>query len=276
MKKMKLCEVVKAIEEAVPPALQEEWDNSGLTVGFENREIGSILTCLEVTEEVVEECMNTGADMIVTHHPFIFSGIKEICDETARGKMTIDLIKEGICVYSCHTPFDKVKGGNNDSAARRLGLEHIKNLEGHAVRNASSMISAPDPADIGRSGSFREPVTFREAIETVLKSFEISLMQVRAAGDLERELSRVGICTGAGADFIAAAADAGCELFITGDVKYHEAQMAEELGICIIDAGHYGTEKFFGRDMKALLDDRLSGKVRVTASQVNADPFLAL
>ncbi len=276
MKKVKLHEVVKAVEEIAPLRLQEDWDSSGLTIAFGEKEIGRILTCLEINEEVMEECLQTEADMIVTHHPFIFTGLKAVDSETPEGRMVIEAVKNEICVYSCHTPFDKAPGGNNDSAAGRLGLTSVKNLRGEPLKGLSAMEERRDPADIGRTGRFREPVTFREAIERVLEAFEISLRQIRATGCLDKKVTRVGICTGAGAELITMAAEAGCELFITGDVKYHQARMAEDMGMCLIDAGHYGTEKFFGEDMRGLLDEKFGGVIQVAASKVSLDPFMAL
>ena len=152
----------------------------------------------------------------------------------------------------------------------------VRNLRGEDVCSASRMIENADEADIGRTGSFRNPISFRQVLDLVSSELELSLRQIKAVGSLDLNISKVGICTGAGSDLMEMAAASGCELFITGDVKYHEAQTARELGICLIDAGHYGTEKFFGAAMKKKLIKLMGDKVEVIASEVNLDPFQVL
>ena len=235
-----------------------------------------ILTCLEINHEVLREAKDENADMIVSHHPLIFGSVRSLCTGNYREKLLMDLVGSGISVYSCHTPFDKVRGGNNDIIADRLGLISVRNLRGEDVCSASRMIENADEADIGRTGSFRNPISFRQVLDLVSSELELSLRQIKAVGSLDLNISKVGICTGAGSDLMEMAAASGCELFITGDVKYHEAQTARELGICLIDAGHYGTEKFFGAAMKKKLIKLMGDKVEVIASEVNLDPFQVL
>ena len=268
-------EVSDIIEAAVPAGLQESWDNSGLLIGFEDSHVTKILTCLELNMDVVKEAVDMGADMVVTHHPVIFMGIKSLCDTNYQGKMLMELVRAGISVYSCHTPFDKVKGGNNDIIMDKFGLVSVKNLAGDDVEQAQGMIRKMDEADIGRIGRFREPVKFSRVIEMAASVLDMSIRQLRAVGSLDRDITVVGTCTGAGADLLDMAAAAGCDLFITGDVKYHEAQHAQELGICLLDAGHYDTEKYFGAAMKALLEKELRN-VEITASAVDINPFRTL
>lgn len=269
-------DIAEVIEEIAPAELQEEWDNSGLLIGFENKPVVKLLTCLEVNEAVVEEAVRVGADMIVSHHPLIFHGVKALRDGDYTGKVLMELIKNEISVYSCHTPFDKFKGGNNDIVAGLLGLTSVKNLKGDDVGTPSKMISNADEADIGRSGSFKKPMSFMQAIELAANRLSMSIRDLRAVGDLDTEITTVGICTGAGADMTAMAAEAGCQLMITGDVKYHEAQEALERGICLLDAGHYGTEKFFAAAMKEKLEKELSGAIQIAESTVCLDPFKSL
>ena len=269
-------EIAEVIEEIAPAELQEEWDNSGLLIGFEINPVVKLLTCLEVNEAVVEEAVRVGADMIVSHHPLIFHGVKFVRDGDYSGKVLMDLIKNEISVYSCHTPFDKLKGGNNDIVAELLGLTSIRNLKGDDVGSPSKMIGNADEADIGRSGKFKNSMSFMQVIELVANRLSMSIRDLRAVGELDTEITTVGICTGAGADMTAMAADAGCQLMITGDVKYHEAQEALERSVCLLDAGHYGTEKFFSAAMKGMLEKKLSETVEIAESAVCLDPFKTL
>ena len=148
-------DVAQTINSIAPIGLQEEWDNSGMMIGFEEKPVKKILTCLEITDDIVNEAIDMDADMIVTHHPFIFGGLNNICDSKPKDKLIIDIIKNEISVYSCHTPFDKVKGGNNDIIMKRLGLTSIKNLIGEDVESPSKMAERKTVADIGRIGRFK-------------------------------------------------------------------------------------------------------------------------
>lgn len=273
---IKVRDVVEAIEDVAPLSLQESWDNSGLLIGYEYSDVNKALTCLEINNDIMEEALAKNVDMIVTHHPLIFGAIRSLCMSNYKDSIIMKLISSGISVYSCHTPFDKVKGGNNDIIAARLGLTSIKNLRGEDVESVSKMIEKADEADIGRTGKFKNPLRFRQVLDLVSSELELSLRQIRAVGSLELDISKVGICTGAGADLLDMAAASGCELFITGDVKYHEAQTAKELGICIIDAGHYGTEKFFGAAMKEKLSKHFGDNIEIIESEVSIDPFQVL
>ena len=269
-------DVKAAIEEIAPLSLQEPWDNSGLIIGFENETVEKILTCLELNEAVAEEAVAAGVDMVVTHHPLIFDGIKAITDGSAQGRTMMKLMKSGISVYSCHTPFDKIRGGNNDMIAELLDLSSVKNLRGDDVESPSKMVDRMDEADIGRIGKLKKPMSFMDFIAAAADKLNMSIRDFRMVGDLDSEITTIGICTGAGADLIEMAAAAGCQLMITGDVKYHEAQSAKDIGICVLDAGHYGTEKFFAANMKKMLDKELDGKTEVIASKMNIDPFMTV
>jgi len=265
-------QIKEIIESSVPTGLQENWDNSGLIIGFENQPVKKVLTCLELNRAVFEEAVEKDVQMIITHHPLIFGKISCVCDSDYQGSLIMELIKTGISVYSCHTPFDKVKGGNNDIIADLLELNGVRNLCGQPLDSPVKMAEKQDDADIGRIGSFSETMTLRKAVQFTAQQLSLSIRQLRVTGNLDAEIKNVGICTGAGADLLEMAA-AGCELFITGDVKYHQAQRALELGMCIIDAGHYGTEKFFAEAMKNLIDKTAGGKAEIIASSVNTDPF---
>ena len=271
-----VADVESALNTMFPEAMQEEWDNSGMILGFYGNHVKKILTCLELDERVADEAAEAGADMIVTHHPLIFGGIANISDRDRRGRLLMRLINRCISVYSCHTPFDKIKGGNNDSLADMLGLTSVKNLLGDDVASASKMIENKTEADLGRIGKFKGKKSFADVIELVSNTLSVSLRELRATGSLDAEIKTAGICTGAGADMLQFAKNAGCDLFITGDAKYHEAKTAEELGMCLIDAGHYHTEKFFGEKMKEKLSDKLGDNIEIITTNIDLNPFVVL
>ncbi len=273
---IRVADITAVVEDIVPVELQESWDNSGLIIGFEDRQVKKLLLCLEMDEDVADEASRIGAQMVITHHPLIFGGISSICDSEPTGRTIMKLLADGISVYSCHTPFDKVKGGNNDAIAEMLGLEKVRNLRGDTVASADKMAERKDEADIGRTGKLSEPMTCRQVLDIVSGQLGMSMRQLRFVGNMDREVETIGICTGAGADMMDMAVKAaGCQLFITGDVKYHEAREADQKGICIIDAGHYGTERFFASTMKNMLQKELKD-VEIVVSEVTQEPFRML
>ena len=189
-------------------------------------------------------------------------------------------MQHDIAVYSCHTPFDKTKGGNNDVLAGVLKLSNVRNLAGEKVGSPEDMVMRKEEADIGRCGEFRRPISVEELVERLSEGLGIRPESIRiATGDREGadgselRFHKAGLCTGAGADLLPMAQKLGCDVFVTGDVKYHEAQAAATYGICLIDAGHYGTEKLFGKTMQSILTSMLPARVEVLASGVDLDPF---
>lgn len=276
-------QIAAKIQEIAPEALQESWDNSGFQAGSPGQPVTKVLTCLDLDFSVLKEAKQLGCEMIVTHHPLLFSGIKKLTDEDMTGRLLRQLIRDDIAVYSCHTPFDKAKDGNNDVLAEILGLSNVRNLAGEKIESPAKMAAAMKEADIGRSGEFRQPVSIAQLVERLSMGLGIRPESIRIAvagtgSEDEIELSetkfhKAGLCTGAGADLLPMAKELGCDVFVTGDVKYHEAQEAMSYGICLIDAGHYGTEKAFGKSMQVLLAPKLSGRAEVLASGVDLDPF---
>lgn len=275
-KSIKVKDVADIIEKIAPVDLQEEWDNSGFQIKFADSCATRILTCLEMNMDILREASEKSCDMIITHHPLIFSGIKKIKSEDVSGNIIIHLIKRGISLYSCHTPFDKVKGGNNDVIADVIGLTSLKNLEGKNVENPDKMVLRRSEFDIGRIGNFEKTLRVRDIAEKLCRNLEIDSRKIRISGDIDKEIKTAGICTGAGAEFAKVALSNGCGLFITGDIKYHEACEAASMGLAVIDAGHYGTEKTFGENMKSKLEKYLDGKAEIIVSSISTDPFKVL
>lgn len=259
---MKLEELTQVIEEIAPIHTQESWDNSGIQIAAGPLNICKVLTSLEITDSVIEEADEEGVDLIITHHPLIFGGINSIDYHDTIGSYIVKLLNLGISVYSCHTPFDKADGGNNDFLAELIGLEQVTGF--------------PDGKDInkiGRMGQLPEPVTLVAMLDLLTEKLNMDPEQIRAVGRPDSLITTVGICTGAGADLMQLAAECGCQLFITGDLKYHDAQNAKALGLSVIDAGHYGTEKSFAENFAAKLREKTEEKIEILPSNVDIDPF---
>ncbi|MGN1349379.1 MAG: Nif3-like dinuclear metal center hexameric protein [Anaerovoracaceae bacterium] len=260
---MKLNQVLEAIRLAAPEELQEEWDNSGIQIRTEGeQEIQRILTCLEINDDVVEEAIQKKADLIVTHHPLIFSRLSKIDGKDITGNQILRLIQHGISVYSAHTSFDSAARGTNQDLAQQLELTRIVPMFPRAGHEACGM---------GRYGVYEEPMLFEDFAELLSEVCPDSFLQI--AGRIPEEVARVAICTGSGAEFIDAAAENGADVYVTGDVKYHDARHADDIGLCVVDAGHYGTEILFARNMAGLLLEQLGDAVEIFASQTDINPF---
>lgn len=262
---MKFNELIAAIETIAPLSTQESWDNSGVQIACGDGSVKKVLTCLEITGEIVEEAVTEQVDVIITHHPLIFGGIQNIDYRDPIGACIVRLIASGISVYSSHTPFDKVKGGNNDYLADKIGL---RDSRGFRIGEEMDLI--------GRVGKLAVPVSLGELANIVSDSLHIAHEQIRLIGDLNQMITTVGICTGAGADLMELAIKNGCDLLITGDVKYHEAQEAKARGIALMDAGHYGTEKTFASNFAEKLQKQVGNQIEILESKVDINPFLVL
>lgn len=249
---LKYDEIVKAIEGFAPIDDYIETDSSGTQIRTGSGEIERVLVCLEINDEVIDEAIDKGADMIVTHHPLIFYPISNVSADDVPGRYIIRLLENSISVYSSHLPFDFCATGNNAYLSQLLGL-------------------ADDQHDF--TGTFSKDVTLKEACDITNKALDLPPGYIRVVDGGNEKIRKVGFCTGAGGDMIGDALKAGCDLFITGDLKLHEAQYAKAMGISVIDAGHYGTEKIFVENFAAQLREKAGNKLEVIEAAANTDPY---
>ena len=248
-------ELIRIIEDIAPKELMESWDNTGIQVDVGPQEINRILVCLDVCSETIEEAIQEDCEFIVSHHPLLFSPVRRVSKEEAMGRYLIRLIKNNISVYASHTSFDSVQGGNNDFLAEKLRLRQIR---------------IPEETPIMRVGVLPSAMSLSRFCELVDREI-MGLQGLRYAGSEEKQVKTVGICTGAGADLMDAALMQGCDVLVTGDVKYHEFQQAEQKGIALVDAGHYETEIFFNGNMAEKLQKALGDKARVIPSKMQSN-----
>lgn len=264
---MKREELLTALDGIAPISLQESWDNCGMQIDLGNAQFKKLLVCLDVTDEIVEEAEEEHCDMIVSHHPLLFHGVKQISTEHQLGKRLIRLIGQGISVYSAHTCFDKAIGGNNDCLLHRIGAGGLAPMSAGAEAKDSI---------IGRIGVFEQPMKLSEAAKRVAEGLG-KPVGLKVAGDPNRLVRKVGVCTGAGGEFCKEAAECGCDLYISGEVKHHEVLGALEMGLCLIDAGHYGTEWIFSENMARQLRQKAescSGFIEILETKREKNPFL--
>ncbi|MBQ8855853.1 MAG: Nif3-like dinuclear metal center hexameric protein [Bacteroidales bacterium] len=223
----KVKDVTKVIEDFAPLSIQEGWDNSGLCIGSPEAPVTSVLLGLDCTPELVDEAIECGADMIVTHHPLIFSGLKKISPEDQVGEAVIKAIKAGISIYAAHTSADKVIAGVSGAMAARLGLQDVSILDEDG-----------EGTGLGVVGDLPQPLSAEDAVALVKERF--SLKAMRTSRPVEGKISRVAMCGGSGGSLIKAAAASGAQLYISGDISYHNFFTRE--GFMIMDIGHYESE----------------------------------
>ena len=215
------------IEEFAPLSLQESWDNSGLCIGSPEDSVSSVLLGLDCTPELVDEAISCGADMIVTHHPLIFSGLKKISPEDKVGEAVIKAIKAGISIYAAHTSADKVIAGVSGAMAARLGLKDVAILDEDG-----------DGTGLGVVGNLPEAMAAEDVIRLVKDRFGLKAM--RASRPVDGMIERIALCGGSGGSLIKAARRSGAQLYISGDISYHN--FFTEDGFMIMDIGHYESE----------------------------------
>lgn len=231
---MECKKVIELLEKQSPKSYACDWDNVGLLVGREDKEIQKIYIALDATDEAIEEAIANGADMLLTHHPMIFKGMKRVTQEDFIGRRIIRLIQNDMVYYAMHTNFDVM--GMADLAADYLGISDTRVLE-------ITSVSETGEEGIGRYGSLKKEMTVRECCEEVKQAF--SLENVKVFGDLERKVKTAAISPGSGKSVISNALQAGVDVLITGDIDHHEGIDAVAQNMTVIDAGHYGVEHIF-------------------------------
>ena len=262
------CQVVmNALERIAPHHLAEDWDNTGLLVGSYAQKVERILVALDVDDIVVAEAIERSADMIVAHHPAIFRGMKHLRTDLPLGRRLAALLTHGIAVAAAHTNLDITRGGVNDVLAERLGLEKLSTFITTAQTDGSA-------ESLGRIGTLPAPMRIEDFAHSVCERLGVSHVRLVRAAD--RPVRRVAVVGGAGAEFIDTAVRRGADVYLTGDVKYHEAQRAAEQGMHLIDAGHFGTERPVLPVLADLLRAELAaehGTVEILVTETQRDVF---
>lgn len=218
-------DIESALYALAPKALAAEWDNVGLLAGRRDRAVHKVLVSLDVTAAVAEEARQWGAELIAAHHPVIFHPVKRVTDQDPAGEILLRLAEHGIAAVCMHTNLDAAQGGVNDALAAALQLEEVAPLEGGG--------------GIARTGRLPRPVS--------VPDFLCAVQEALGAGGLRctdgaKPISRVAVGGGACGEFLWAAAAAGCDAFVTADVKYNQFLDAAALRLTLVDAGHFPTE----------------------------------
>ena len=254
-----LCrDIMKVIETTYPKHAALEWDNVGLLVGRTEKEVSKIYVALDATDEVIDAAIALEVDMLITHHPLLFSPLKKITDEHFIGNRVVKLLQHDISYYAMHTNYDVL--GMAELSGTILGLNQMEVLE---------VTDSVNGEGIGRVGLLSEEITLQECCELVKDKFQLE--NVKVFGDVNKMVRRVAISPGSGKGMADIALDKLADVLVTGDIAHHEGIDAVAQGIAIIDAGHYGLEHIFVEDMVQYLNTHFTDlEIRKTE---NVHPF---
>ncbi|WP_278574859.1 Nif3-like dinuclear metal center hexameric protein [Fusobacterium ulcerans] len=238
-------DIINFLEEKYPRSNAEEWDNVGLLVGNNKKDVKKIQLSIDATEKAVDYAAQNNVDMIVTHHPLIFKPLKSIVMSELSGRKIIKLIENGLNLYSIHTNLDSSKDGLNDYILELLEVKKYKIID----------INANDEtAGIGRMYTLEEKITILEYADFIKTKMKIKNVRV-ISNDLKSEVKKIALINGSGMSYWRKVKSLGADLFITGDISYHDALDAKESGLHLIDIGHFESENCFSELLKKNLEE---------------------
>ncbi len=233
---VRLSKIIEELEILAPSEAKCSWDNVGLLVGDEGQRISRVFVCLDITSENVKAAVDFGANLIISHHPLIFEPLKSITENTVTGSIVRALVQHNISAFCMHTSFDVADGGMNDLLAIKLGLENIRKFTPDECIGENG--EALD--GIGRVGVLDRPMLLSDFllhIKAVLGSGALKFF-----GNPDETVQTVALCSGSGGSEMYAAYHSGADVYVTADLKHDHGRIAEEIGLNIVDAGHFETE----------------------------------
>ncbi len=239
---------------------QESWDNSGLQVGNPSADIRAALLTTDITESVVGEAVSLGCNLIISHHPLLFRGVKHICGSTPQERCIIQAIRHDIAIYSAHTSMDAYIHGVSGRMAEQLGIPAYRILSNSQLSN-SQLSNCPIEHGLGVIGSLPAPMPYEAFLRMVKTRFQAPYLRYTRA--LTPEVQTIALCGGAGAEFAEEAIAQGADVFITADVKYHEMQAADGR-IALVDMDHWVSEHFTRNIFQDLLQPHLPTHISTT------------
>jgi dinuclear metal center YbgI/SA1388 family protein len=268
----KVSDIIQIIEQLYPLSLSEKWDNSGLQIGSKKKDVYNILIALDPLLSVIQSCKDLHVDLLITHHPLFIKQQKIIDYDSYLGSVIKAAVLSDISIYSVHTNIDKGAGGLNDIFAQKIGLKNIVPLIPSEKLLSSSFLTG-----IGRIGTLEKKTDFKTFVQVIKKKFGIN--SIKISGNPDMPVFSVAVCTGSGSfltkDFIKSKAD----VYISGDIKYHDAQNILENKSALIDIGHFKSEQFFIKHMSqkiAKIIIEKSFKVKIISYDTEKDPFVII
>jgi dinuclear metal center YbgI/SA1388 family protein len=259
---VKIEQVLSALEQFAPLPLQESWDNAGLQIGLTEAEVSGALLCLDVTPEIVDEAIRRDCNVVVSHHPLLFRGLKQVADRNDVQRVVRKAIKNDICIISMHTNMDNARDGVNWKIAEKLELCDVDFFARKTVGDIS--------CGSGVTGLLRQPLEAFPFIQRVKEIFNVECAQCNEV--LQRLIRKVAICGGAGDFLLDEAIAEGADAFITGEMHYHQYFGHEqEIQICVI--GHFQSEQFTTEVFRHIIQTKCPG-VRCCMTETNTNPIV--
>jgi dinuclear metal center YbgI/SA1388 family protein len=250
------------LDELFPPSWAEDWDNTGLQVGDRTPEVSRIVVALDPTSAVIDEAADVGAQLLITHHPLIFEALSMVDVSRPIDRTVAQALRLNLAVIACHTNADVASPGVSDALAEALDIT----VEGPLVPHVSGTFREVGLGRIGELAASTQAADMLELCRDRLGAHP------RLIGERDADVKRVAVCGGSGASLIPAAIRAGADMFITGDVKHHQALDARSSGLHVIDAGHYATERPFVPRLADRLR-QLEPSADILVSETRTDPF---
>jgi GTP cyclohydrolase I len=244
-----VADIMEAMEVFAPLHLAESWDNCGLQIGSRAWTVGRIRLALDPTTEVIQAAARDKVDLIITHHPLIFHPLRSIDLQTPVGRTIESALNAKTALYCAHTNLDSARQGVNDALAGAIGL-----------KNTAPLVPADNPLDdanagMGRIGRLPRVQTLKGLIAQIKASFRLDY--IRYAGNPELKIDQAAVCSGSGSSLIPAFLSTAAQVYISGDLRYHDARDIQEAGRALIDIGHFHSER--------LILDPLAGRLKETA-----------
>ena len=277
---MKLKDIKSFLEGMAPLTVQENWDNSGLQIGCSDKEIRKVLVCLDLTEAVLDEAESIGADLVISHHPLIFKGLKSIAGNTYQERYVRKAILSDVAVYSAHTSLDNILGGVNHKIASLLGLSSLRWLDsgesaegcdekcgGATEEKCGGADAVARASGSGLIGELKEPVAAAEFLSTVKTIFGVKALKHSPLSSTTT-IRSIALCGGAGAFLLPQAVAKGADCFISGEFHYHDYF---DPGTLLIELGHYESEQFTQDLLKESLE-RAFPELEIVKTSVNTNP----
>jgi GTP cyclohydrolase I len=273
---IRVADMVGLMEKIAPPHLAESWDNCGLQVGDRKWPVKKVWVALDPLFPVIDAAAEQDVDMVITHHPLIFKPLYHIDVEKPEGKTIAVALKSKTAIYAAHTNLDSAKDGINTLLARKIGLNQLVPLVPAEPSDSSSAAasSANGVTGMGRLGRLVSSVTVAGLAQNIKQ--QLGLAKVRVAGQADRKIDMVAVCSGSGGGLIDRFLASEAQVFVTGDIRYHDARAVEDAGRALIDIGHFASEHIMIDALCNLLDravNEAGWDVRIEACELEQEPF---
>ncbi len=267
-----VADILNWLDSLAPFRYSASWDHCGLQVGSPGAEVERVLVALEPGTKSLGEAVYRKCQCLVTHHPLLFNPVYVIRQDMWPGNLISTAVKEEVNLVAAHSNLDAARDGTNEQMAKVLGLQSVEALETEGIWEGEERY-----AGLGCVGTLPRPVRLREFALFSEKAF--GCMAMRVVGNPDKRISRVAICSGSGGSLLDAVVEKRADVYITGDVKYHEAVRAEEDGLAIVDIGHFSSERVVVRPLAEYLRSRAAREqavLEVYTADTESDPFLVL